>query len=258
MSKRRRHGMRLYWKILKKLKKIIISSHPVRSCFEVGWSSFGWRRIDSGPVFSELPVFPVRLIKSSLSNNFFYFLIQSLLDPRALTALSWVRTWASGSFAFLDSFFGVSTLNFTNKSSFAHVFLILTMGILSVGLKPPKIFPGAFSNTDCSFDAPPRPIKTLNWIFLCFRNFQKSGAVTWPVTFVFVINCRTGISRANQTCAETFFVQFFEVRFLTRAGAWGHHRFRVEVRKIVEKFIFSEFGSKKRRKMLSQGTGIKL
>ena len=73
-------------KNFKKLRKIIIPSHPVRSCFEVGWSSFGWRRIDSGPVFSELPVFPVRLIKSSLSNNFFYFLIQSLLDPRALTA----------------------------------------------------------------------------------------------------------------------------------------------------------------------------
>ena len=114
------------------------------------------------------------------------------------------------------------------------------------------------TNTDCSFDAPPRSIKTLNWIFLCSRNFQKSGAVTWPVTFIFVINCRTGISRANQTCAKTFFVQFFEVRFLTGAGARGHHRFRVEVRKIVEKFIFSEFGSKKGWEVLSQGTGIKL
>ena len=114
------------------------------------------------------------------------------------------------------------------------------------------------TNTDCSFDAPPRSIKTLNWIFLCSRNFQKSWAVTWPVTFVFVINCRTGISRANQTCAETFFVQFFEVRFLTGAGARSHHRFSVEVRKIVEKLIFSKFGSKKGRKMLSQGTSIKL
>lgn len=67
-------------------KKLIIPSHPVRNCFDVGWSSFGWRRIDSGPVLLELPVFPVRLIKSSLSNYFFYFLIQSFLDPRALTA----------------------------------------------------------------------------------------------------------------------------------------------------------------------------